>query len=267
MKKLTSISLFFLLCYSLFTPAYSAANSPVTSEIPSCELTMAWSEWPPYITYKDGAFSGLYMDLYRWIENEMGCEFRFINLSWSESLVAIKDGSVDMLATASMLKERQAFAWFSIPYMKHIQVLTVRKKDAKNYVLGSLKQLFDNGFKLGMIENAYLGEELKKLQNAPTTAKNIVYFSEQPDILTAIQNGEIDGTFMAPFTLDSLKTRIDVVVKLDEYPLEILLESFHFIFSKKSVSRSKVEEFNRALAKVKLSPEYMNHPFWSTINE
>ena len=267
MIRTITIPLLCLFIFSFTVANCMASERPAVAEDSPCELTLAWSEWPPYITNKNGVFSGLNIDLIRWIEKEMDCKIILVNKSWSESLIAIKEGTIDMRGTASMLKERLEFARFSTPYMKHIQVLTMKKGEAKKFNLGSLKQLFAKGFKIGVIDDAYLGKNINSLQKDPTTSNNFLYFNDQPEILTALQSGEIDGTFMAPFTLDTLKNRQDVVVKLEEYPLEIVLDSLHFMFSKKSVENSTVEKFNQALSKVKLSQEYKAHPFWSSINE
>ena len=84
-------------------------------------------------------------------------------------------------------------------------------------------------------------------------------------MLEQLISGQVDGIFESPFAIDNIRPDYPGSDSIVEYPLEIIADKFHFMFSKKTVSKSFVIQFNQALEKVKDSKKYQSHWYWSTV--
>lgn len=230
-----------------------------------CRLRFAWTDWPPYLVSGEQAPEGIQIDLINWIGAEMNCEIIYRKLKWAESLDAIENGTVDVLGRASKIASRESFALFSNPYRQDLLILTIRKGEGRKYQFGNIDQMFDRGFKLGILKGGYFGKEIEKYRSKPEFADNFVEFELESEILLALNNKEIDGIFESPFTIDHAVMANPLYNNFQEYPLEILIGESHFMFSKKTVSEHTLAQFNQALARVKQSDAYRQHWFWSTI--
>ena len=253
----------------IISPVIANDKSPLNASSQSnsnCELTYAWQPWAPVISRQGNLMVGAEVDLLAWIAKEIDCKIIYKELSWQKTLESIKHGRIDFAGSASYISKRKKFAYFSTPYIKSLQVLTIREEDKPKFSNQSLVSLLNAGFKLGIIKEGFLDSEIEKLKKDPQLSKNISYHVKQSALVQALETKVIDGFFELPFAVDNLKMRSDIKVKLTEIPLEIVLDEFRFIFSKKSISEKQVLQFNSALKKIKQSKHYKQHPFWSTMN-
>ena len=257
------IYLLLLIIFYSVTKTGIAAQTPIQPE--KCELTFAWSQWPPFIALKDDKMVGSQADFLKWVEQEMGCSFKFVEMDWSESLHFLEKGDVDFVGNASYLESRKISYRYSDIYVQYIQVLTIRQGDKERLEQKSLSQLLEENFVLGVFKGGYLSDEVERLRNTQRASKNIRYYTSQSNLINALRNKEIDGFFEAPFALDDLMQNNPHSYMFEEYPNEIIMDDFYFLFSRKSVKPFMVNRFNKAMSKVKQSTEYKAHPFWSTV--
>lgn len=220
-----------------------------TKAASGCELTMGWEPWEPYqYIDENNQLVGFDIDLINAIASAMGCTVRFKELVWARGLVETEAGVIDMLAHADYTDERNTWAHYSEPYRDSSQVLYVRKGESDKYPITSLKDAAKSGFRIGVGRGVYSGEDLESCLTTPELKKQIYYIPtveiQQYNILQA---GHIDGYIRSITAIDSLRNTLGEDLNLEIHPLPILTSKQHVIFSRKSVDRALVEEFNQSL--------------------
>ncbi|HEY9104991.1 substrate-binding periplasmic protein [Chitinimonas sp.] len=81
-------------------------------------LRVPFEHWRPY-AYLDAAGkpTGLEVALLKAIGQEAGCHIRYLqDIPRKRRLLMFRQGEIDLLLAASDTPERQAYAWFSLPY-------------------------------------------------------------------------------------------------------------------------------------------------------
>ncbi|WP_368164075.1 substrate-binding periplasmic protein [Aeromonas sp. R6-2] len=70
-------------------------------------LKIGWSHWPPY-QYQDNKqqLTGIDIELTRSVLEELGREYRFVNMPWARSLHALQYAEIDVAMGARYLPER-----------------------------------------------------------------------------------------------------------------------------------------------------------------
>jgi polar amino acid transport system substrate-binding protein len=265
LKNLTLLLLWLSLSFAVPANAFEVhsdtTNNSLANESERCQLKYAWAPVPPFIVSNSPEPSGYQIDMIRWIAAELNCELKFIELDWANSLRGIEAGTIDIIGRSSLTIQRQQWAHFSIPYSSEVLVLNIRKGEKEKYRGLGLEALLQQGFKLGVLKEAYYGASIERLQR--TFIANLFEYAFAIDLLIALERNEIDGFFEAPFILDSEIMSDTGQRNLEEYPIEIVTGELHFMFSKKSVAPEFVESFNQTLQVVKASEVFQKHEYWS----
>jgi polar amino acid transport system substrate-binding protein len=231
------------------TPAI--ASSPVPNA--GCSLRVAWEPYDPF-TFRDdnGTLTGVDIELIKAIADEIGCELSFRRIPWNRILLEIQTGAVDASSSTSWTKERDRWAWFSAPYRKPEVALFVRKDEARNKRLNSLADVPQLGFRLGVIEGYFLGEDVARHMADPAFAALVEGAADYAVNLKKLLHGRIDGFLVDD--VDVLRAEaqaLGVMDAVERHPLQVEGVNLHYMFSRASVRREVVEAFDRALARFK----------------
>ena len=252
--------LFLLSVFAIFSNTTAMASQqtllvsqvdPVTN-VGNCSLDVGWTDWKPFqYLSAENKVTGLTIELLELIAKEMQCQFIYHKNDWLTSVELIKNGKLDFICSASVTKERDEFALFSAPYYQELIVLYVKSKEKTSYGDSSLIQLFSkHDFKLGMIKGTKFDEELATLEAEPRFKRNFIYTNSSYKLFEMLNSGKIDGYFSDPLIMDQLIVDSLKVALIESYPVEIKTGSLHFMFSKKRTTQQKLQQFDRALAKV-----------------
>jgi polar amino acid transport system substrate-binding protein len=231
------------------TPAI--ASTPATDA--GCSLRVAWEPYDPF-TFRDdnGTLTGADIELIKAVAEEIGCELSFRHIPWNRILLEIQTGAVDVSSSTSWTKERNRWAWFSAPYRKPQVALFVRKDEARNKRLGSLADVPRLGFRLGVIEGYFLGEDVARHMADPAFAALVEGAADYAVNLKKLLHGRIDGFLVDD--VDVLRAEAQALGVLDaveRHPLQVEGVNLHYMFSRASVRRDVVEAFDRALTRFK----------------
>jgi len=140
-------SLTTLLIMVLLLPAVSMAAAPAPSagavEQP---LAVATRHVPPFAIHDaGGGWSGIAVDLWRRIADEMGVQYRFVETPLTEMLDAVADGRADAAAAAlTITSERETRVDFSHPF--HTSGLGIAVSRQPGGMLATLKRVFSSQF-------------------------------------------------------------------------------------------------------------------------
>jgi polar amino acid transport system substrate-binding protein len=212
--------------------------------------------WEPYhpFTFRasDGTITGADIELIKVVAEEIGCELSFRRIPWNRILLEIETGAIDVTSSTSWTKERDEWAWFSAPYRRPQVALFVRKDEARNERLGSLADVPRLGFRLGVIEGYFLGDDVARHMADPAFAAMVEGAPDYAVNLNKLLHRRIDGFLVDD--VDVLRAEAQALGVLDaveRHPLQVEGVNLHYMFSRASVRRDVVEAFDRALARIK----------------
>ncbi|WP_196139897.1 ABC transporter substrate-binding protein [Aliikangiella sp. G2MR2-5] len=233
------------------------APPKVESVLSKCQLNMGWDPWEPYqYLSPDNKVRGLEIELVGAIAQEAGCELKFVQKSWMNLLNGIRNGSIDLLGGATKTVAREQFARFSDYYRHESFILYVRSGESEKYKNKSLKQLLEEGFRLGVTQDYIYGDQVTQLQDIPELASKFTSVpTTEVNYYNLIQNN-IDGFLEDPFVAAYTIRRKGLQEQIIAHPLEIHSGDVSIMFSKNSVNEETVAAFNDALKRLKESGAY-----------
>jgi polar amino acid transport system substrate-binding protein len=249
----------FLIGILLVLMAYSAV-----AQQESKILRSGWYQWDPYqyeIVKKElKHLTGLDVQLLRTVFGKMGIELQIDPVSWRQHLQDVKDGTRDIAGGAYRNKEREAYAYYSIPYRSEKNMLYVREGEQQRFVFKTAEELvkiLESGeYKLGVIESYFYGESLMQYINNPQYADKIIKVKDNRINFTNLLEHKIDAFPIDHLAGVTLGWRYGWQKPTAEMPNPIFEEPVHVLFSKETTSPELVARFNHTLLQMQNSGEY-----------
>ena len=214
-------------------------------------LRVGWDDWPPYhFRNNKGELQGFAVEVLQGVAGEMGCEIVFRERPWKRQLQELQSGEADMAMEAYYNEERRKFAYFSDSYSPSMANLWILKET--KITANSIGTLLDSGFILGVTKDFYYGPEVQKR----LSDKHIQSVQSEQSNYNKLQKKRING-FLGDWlaTTWSLKQH-GLEKEIVRSPLPIYSAPAFFMLSRKNLSPDFVEQFNRALAKLKHNGRY-----------
>ncbi len=184
---------------------------------------------------------------------QMGCRIEKVYLSATNARHhrALAEGKLDVLAEASKLPERERYAWFSQPYREERVVLVVRQDHRAISGILQLSDIEKNKLKIIADEYSWWGEDVKSYVPRWKAAGLVVPVSH---------NGAEYRELMLKRADVLVTTDASFYIAQQQFPRlyinnpDIYREPVHFMFSRASVTRLEVDEFNQALQRYLANP-------------
>lgn len=235
----------------LFSVCFCLLSLAPVQAAETCVLHSGWEEWKPYQYRADsGEFTGLDVVFLSGIFREMGCTVLFEEMNWKGALARIENGTLDFVAGASRLPERERYAWFSSPYRHETFTLIVRKEDVGQYDFHDLSDVMKYPVRIGATHAYYYGQEFENMIKIPAFRERVSFVSA--DILNyrMLLHGRIFGFLMDPVVAVS---QLDMG-RVAKYPgVELVSGEIAVMFSRKTISEDFVERFNGILKRIPYS--------------
>lgn len=225
-----------------------ADRDPAETPAADCHLTMGWDPWEPY-QYRDpkGKVSGLDIDLVNAAAEMAGCEISFRQEDFADLLRMIRDGEVDIVAGATMTDERTEYARFSAPYRRETFSLFVRQSDARVFEDASLKDLLDDGRRIGITEGFLYGDDAEALIANEDYAGQFTTARVGEINLFRLIERDIDALLEDPFVAISIQRRLGLSDQIARVGDDIRTGEVHLMFSRESVAEGTVTRIDEAL--------------------
>ena len=238
--------------------------SPVLSQQESKVLRSGWYQWDPYQyeVVKDELkhLTGLDVQLLKAVFGKMGIELQIDPVSWRQHQLDVKDGTRDIAGGAFRSKEREEYAYYSIPYRSEKDMLYVRKGEQKKFNFKTAEELvkiLESGtYKLGVIDGYFYGSTLMQYINDPQYADRIIKVKDDRDNFTNLLENKIDTFPIDHLVGATLGWRHGWQKQVVEMPNPVFEDSIHVLFSKKTTSPELVDRFNQTLLQMQHSGEY-----------
>lgn len=114
--------------------------------------------WPPYEIYENKEYQGIIGDFVKILEREIGIKIKPIeNITWEETVVGLKNGSIDFTVCAGITDERKKYLNFTKPYISSPLIIVTRKDGGFVSGLNDLQ-----GKTIALPVNYYTGEMISK---------------------------------------------------------------------------------------------------------
>lgn len=232
-------------------------------ETTNCLLTVGWGEWPPYQMQATGNKPvGIQIELLNQIAKAAQCQLEFVQQTFSENQKSIKDGTIDLTLDTTVTKERRQYAYFSNPYRNEVLVLYVRKSFLELCAQHSIEDLIKNGFRLGLTKENLYGNMIEKIQQHPQLKKALIYRNKNSELFDLLKEKQVDGIVEDPAVMSYVRRTDPTIGFVKSCKLTVKSSPVSLMFSKKSTTLEMVERFNEALARVKLTQDYLSKWTW-----
>lgn len=237
-------------------PTPAATAQPGTSDEP-CQLKLGFEAWEPYqYVGMDQKPAGLDIELVQAVAVKMNCEITPQQGTWVELIASLKAGEVDMLLGASKTAAREEYAFFSDPYRKEQFVLFVRSAEVAGLPQNTMTEFLSAGKKLGIVSEYFYGDELAQLYSDDKLKTNFVEASLSELNLARLIDEEIDGMLEDRFVAASMLRRKGLDKTVSPHSISLGDNDVYVMFSKTSVTDSKVGAFNAAMSAIRQNGEY-----------
>ncbi|MBN9342881.1 MAG: TRIC cation channel family protein [Holosporales bacterium] len=257
---------FLSLCIIFCLEGWAQDNPP-----PKETLLNGWYLWDPYqyAIRNEGAgetLTGLDIELVKAITTAAKYKVVYEPISWRQHQEDLKNGKRDFAAGATYTEERAQFVHFSAPYRFEENSLFVRRDEESRLQFKTIPELLDqikqHRFRLGIIEGyIYADPAINKWLKDPQNQDLIVKANNDLENINSLLEGKIDGFLADRIVGATLIWRTNHGPTINEIRLGIKTP-IHFMFSKKTVPLTQVEEFNQAIEKVKDSSAYNQIISW-----
>ncbi len=229
------LSLFFMLAASFSPQAYAAQNQPLT-------VRMGYYEDGDYM-YRtpNGEYTGFNIEFLQEISKLSNLEYEIVDcVSWENALQMLTTGEIDLLPAVYFTAERAEQFYFSEQSMCNIYTtLNVRMNDTRyDYEDFSAFQ----NMTVGIIRGGEDGENFKRYCQENGVSLSIVPYSETADLLSALEDGTLDGVAIThlgrnsifrsvaqfaptPLYIAVAKDRPDVIAELNQAMNQLLLRN------------------------------------------
>jgi polar amino acid transport system substrate-binding protein len=237
---------------------------PASAQQESKVLRSGWYQWDPYqyelVKNELKHLTGLDVQLLRTIFGKMGIELQIDPVGWRQHQLDVKDGTRDIAGGAFRSKEREEYAYYSIPYRSEKDMLFVRKGEQKKFKFNSAEELvkiLESGtYKLGVIDGYFYGNTLMQYINDPRYANRIIKVKDDRANFTNLLEHKIDAFPIDHLVGATLGWRHGWQKQVVEMPNPVFEDSIHVLFSKKTTSPELVDRFNQTLLQMQKSGEY-----------
>lgn len=218
-----------------------------------CTFRVGYDSYGVY-SYTDGTgrAGGIDNDVVRAFAEELDCAVSFEELPWQRILLAIEAGQLDLTSSASLTEERLRFARFSVPYRQAEVAIYVRRGETERFALEGLQDIPEIGLRLGIVTGYYYGKEFEALMKDDRFAAQIDPAVDYDINIRKLLHGRIDAFIVddAGVMVSALR-RLGVADRIERYPLSLPGDDLHFMFSRKTVDASRVEEVNHVLERMR----------------
>lgn len=221
-----------------------------------CVKTMAWNDDFPYafkLQPEDNQPTGINIELVLAVFAESKCQLRFLSMPWARALVELEEGRIDIIGGAHFNQERQEFARYSTIDFHFPNVLFIRKDISKNIELNTLNDIKKHQLKIGVQIDVYYGTDFEKMRLAPEFSRLIYPNTSRKALWGMLSLGRIDGVIADIHSGQGEIKQLGLSQVIMASDLIISDQGSYYIFSKKSVEQSFVDDFDDALKRLKTS--------------
>lgn len=217
------------------------------------QLIAAYDNWPPYEYPLDGERAGTAIEIvnsvFKRMDNDVP-EYRF--MSWKRCLYSLKYGDVDILVSGMYSKDRAEYAHFPSEELFHVHYVTFSLASNKKRL--DYKKLHDlHRHTIGIVKEYVYPDIFKPLINGnPNIRRNANVMQS----LKQLARNRLAYVLAAHRTIRFHARKLGINNRIVRVGPDPAPAPVYVLFSKRRVSKSFVEAFDRTLKDFKNTKEY-----------
>lgn len=226
---------------------FSAGANAVESPCPE-PLRVGWDAWPPF-HYRNAQnqLTGSAVEVLKEASRRLGCRLDFQETPWPRTLRSLKSGELDIAMEAMATPERLQFVHASHPYNPGVVRFWV---DARHPLpkARDLSGLLELGQPLGTVEDYSYGEAADTVLNEGVKRGQVQPVRDDRQNIRKLRDGRLLGFFGEESSVAGKLANEGLDATVVMLPKFELRNDAAFLFSRKTVSRVLVDQYDHALA-------------------
>jgi polar amino acid transport system substrate-binding protein len=219
-------------------------------------IRVGWNDFPPFVQAgPDGTPVGLDADLMRTIFKRAGCTLEFVpNMPNKRQTLYMQSGEIDMQFDASEVKERHAYAWYSLPYRREIIGLFVRKGEAQHFPIHRMSELIAHDWQVLVPYHGFYGQSLEDVLPQLRERRLSYPYVGTNQGVEMLYHKRAD-LLVGDYYSSRYAAKQAGLPELETLPVPVNDNAVHLIFSKRTVPQSDVAAIDAAIQKLEAEGE------------
>jgi len=219
-------------------------------------LKVSTYDWDPYI-YSDNfngieIWTGLDLELVKKVLEHTKINYSISEAKpWPEVMEDLAAGRQDIAIGGFITKEREQYAYFSVPLRSEDTVMYVRRGEFSAFefetIDGLAKLLKKKGMKLGLVSGWSYSQGIDDYLAQMEDRSLVIWVEEESDLVPLLLDGEIDAYFSGLIAGQTLLWRGGFQDRIEHCAGVISSNPVHVMFSKETTTPEFVENFNKSL--------------------
>lgn len=211
---------------------------------------------PPYSYLNDnGKWTGIDIELFQEITKETGCQINVSQVTFSDGLMLLDNGKIDIMPQMSIRPERLAKYHFLGPIREEYLVLISTNAVIEN--ISQLKTIGELPYLFGKRKTSYIGDEAIRLMKTDSKfATKFIEINSKLPRIELVNKGRIVGFLIEHLNFVFRRDRNPDYKKMKVHPLLFSIGDVYLGLSKKSVSIEQFVNLQRAVDEIKSSGTY-----------
>jgi polar amino acid transport system substrate-binding protein len=225
----------------------------------ACEKTLnwAWNDYKPY-SYRTttGELAGLDVDLTQAILRVAGCSYAAQEIPAKRALRMLEAGEIDLVAAASVTREREAYGYFSVPYRLERIVMFARRDDTIAAAIRNFSDAVAQHLRVAAGNGGSYGTDYDTLRDRLQAAGLLTLNASLEQRLELLDRHRVDLVIEDEVAGVGTARALGLVDKLQIIGAPLSNEPVRLLLSRRSVSPTLVALIDDAIQTLQTSPAY-----------
>jgi len=204
--------------------------------------------------------TGLDIEIMRAAGNKAGFHVRFERVPWKENLTGVREGTLDFGLAATPEKDREEWAWFTVPYRKDCIVAFKRRGadlnwDEEKLPVENLRNLLLRGGSLAVPASYFLGPDVEELLTSREFEGQILRPIDYTEAVEMVVSGRADVFLCDHLSGPGVAWRAGVMDRIEEIPGVFFETDLCIMLSRKRCTSDDLSALNTSLTEMLKSGE------------
>lgn len=221
---------------------------------PGCHLHVAWDPYEPYSYSPSDAAAGPVgydIDVISKVAGMMNCRLDFSEMAWSDILVALESGDVDITIGTGYKPDRAAWSWYSESYRNEVVGLMVRNGAAGDWSGSTLRELFEQGLIFGKTTDDTYDAQLESVFAA--FSQQVRPRVSEAENVRRLLDESIDAFLVEIYVGAATAARLNAADAVEYHPLKFDAGAYRLQMSKRTVSAERLAAIDAAIQELAAS--------------
>ena len=182
-------SIILLSCLLVFILAFINPNLTLKANAAEKVIKIGYIEQGNFIDENYGNYTGYGVEYLEKISEYTGWQYEYILDTWENCLSKLENGEIDLVCTAQYTEERaEKYLYSTIPLGYEYTILYA---DEESDIYFEDYEAMEN-LRVGMLNGSYHSDAFNTASQEYQLEYQAVYFETEPEIMEALENGEIE---------------------------------------------------------------------------